>query len=88
MPRYVSISDVKKNPAILSRATASGLTVVMKNNKPSFMSIPYVEGLDDVLEDAMMTLNPKFRSSLDAAEAQVRAGNVVTLSTLKARLKK
>jgi hypothetical protein len=71
MPTYVSISDVKRNPAVLSHAGRSGMTIVMKNNRPLYVTVPYVEGIEERLEDFVLGLRMLEASGTDVAPVAV-----------------
>lgn len=79
MTHFVSITDVKRNPAVLTDASAKGdVSIVMRNNKPAFVAVPYFDGVEDAIEDAMIAANPKLIAKLEKAKRDVTAGRFTT----------
>ncbi len=68
MSELCSISSVKKNPAVLA---TGGLKIVLKNNKPAFLAVPYdetlEESIEDLLEESALLKNKPLLKSLDVA---------------------
>ena len=78
MSKFVSITEVKRNPAVLTNASAKGgISIVMRNNKPAFVAVPYFDGIEEAIED-LLPLKASLITTLEKAKSDVASGRFMT----------
>lgn len=70
MISFCSVTDVKNNfPFLLTGVSKGRSSIVMKNNKPVAVLIPYSDNIEDILEDIAWENNEVLQESI------LKAGN-------------